>query len=96
MRVPSTLMALAGRLSLTPILYHPAMWKTPSTPSMGARIDSLSVISPAASVHAQYGEVSGLCWRTHQRDHLVPRRAQLPRDASADKSCRSSDEVLHR
>ena len=40
------LLRTAGDLSFSPILYHAARWNTPSTPAIGLRIESLSVMSP--------------------------------------------------
>src|SRR5439155_614436 len=45
-RVPSTLIFSASARSPEPILYHPATWKTPSTPIMGPHTDSAIVTSP--------------------------------------------------
>src|SRR6185295_3206921 len=39
-----------GDLSLTPTLYQPAMWNTPSAPSIPARMRSFDAMSPSTSV----------------------------------------------
>ncbi len=45
-RVPATLMRSPSARSFEPILYQPAMWNTPSTPAIGRRSESGSVMSP--------------------------------------------------
>src|SRR5512135_2188202 len=47
LRVPSTLTEYACVLSRAPTLYQAATWNTPSTPVIGSRMLSLSVMSPA-------------------------------------------------
>src|SRR5881296_2855313 len=46
LRVPTTLIRSPAARSFEPILYQPAMWNTPSTPAIGPRSESTSVMSP--------------------------------------------------
>jgi hypothetical protein len=52
LRVPPTFVRSAVAVSSadTPTLYHAAQWNTPSTPVIGVRMLSLSVMSPFTKV----------------------------------------------
>src|SRR5437879_2936273 len=61
-RVPTTLIRSPSARSLEPILYQPAMWKTPSAPAIGSRREFWFVMSPrrtSTPIDARFRAFSG-------------------------------------
>src|SRR5437899_8917615 len=91
-RVPATLMRSPSGRSFEPILYQPAMWNTPSTPSIGPRKESRFVMSPrrtSTPIDTRLRALRIAC----DRHDVMACIDQLARDATANEAGGARHEV---